>query len=163
MYIYPSSSHLPLSPLLLFPQISHRLQHRSFLITTLPSLLSLDGVGITLEERQDAQASLQDRQVCVCVCVWVMSLSCNLLHPPSPPPPLLPSSPSPSPPLPPPPPFLSPPLPLPFLSLLLLPPSLPSPFRRSLKSSHLPLWLQLFLQLKVGVGTRGRGLLISST
>lgn len=44
-------------------QVSRRLQHRSFLITTLPSLLSLDGVTITPEERQAAQASLQDQQV----------------------------------------------------------------------------------------------------
>ncbi|KAL5493183.1 hypothetical protein EMCRGX_G014321 [Ephydatia muelleri] len=42
--------------------VSRRLQHRSFLITTLPSLLSLDGVTITPEERQAAQASLQDQQ-----------------------------------------------------------------------------------------------------
>lgn len=42
--------------------VSRRLQHRSFLITNLSSLLCLDGVTITLEERQAAHASLQDQQ-----------------------------------------------------------------------------------------------------
>ena len=53
-----SSLDLPL-----FTQVSRRLQHRLLLIYHFPSLLSLDGVRVSAEEREAANVSFSRQQV----------------------------------------------------------------------------------------------------
>ena len=51
--------------------VSRRMQHRSLLIFNLPSLLSLDGVMVSPEERQTAEISFSEIQVS-----WKVSRNC---------------------------------------------------------------------------------------
>ena len=45
-------------------QVSRRMQHRSLLIHRLVSLQSLDGVLVTIEERQNAEMTFGEYHVC---------------------------------------------------------------------------------------------------